>query len=211
MTRRLPAVLLFVSLAASLWAFNLPSPPGNLPKPTADVRRFQLEAISLRDVTFLFDLAVKNPYPVNLGFDGMTLAFTVEGAKVFTVASQGGFTVPANSEKTNTFTVTLTYDSIIKLIKDYSQRDWLNTVIDGTLVIPLPKLPGLPGTITFTYSFSKKIPAIKPKVALLNFKVLPPTREQVADAIAAPEGKPTPARRWALSATSWRERSPPSR
>jgi LEA14-like dessication related protein len=184
MARRLLSFLLFVFFAASLWAFNLPSPPSNLPKPTAEVRRFELEAISLRDVTFIFDLAVKNPYPVNLGFDGMTLVFTVEGAKVFTLTSQGGFTVPANSEKTNTFTVTLTYDSIIKLITDYDQRDWLNTVIDGTLVIPLPKLPGLPHDVTFNYSFSKKIPAIKPKVALLDFRVLPPSREQVADAIA---------------------------
>ena len=180
-----------MSLAASLWAFNLPT-PGNVPKPTAEVRRFQLEAMSLRDVTFLFELAVKNPYPVNLGFDGMTLGFTVEGAKVFTVASKGGFTVPANSEKSNTFTVTLAYDAIMKLVKNYTERDWLTTVVDGTLVIPLPKLPGLPGTISFNYSFTKKIPAIKPHVALLDFKVLPPTKEQVADAIARAGRKTDP-------------------
>ena len=143
-------------------------------------------------MTFLFELAVKNPYPVNIGFDGMTLNFTVEGAKVFTVASQGGFSVPANSEKTNTFTVTLTYDSIISVIKDYTQHDWLNTVIDGTLTIPLPKLPGLPGNITFTYSFSKKIPAIKPEVALVDFRVEPPTREQVAEAITRSGRKTDP-------------------
>ncbi len=192
MKRRLFSILLFVFLGACLWALNLPSPPGNVPKPTAEVRKFQLEAISLRDVTFLFELAVKNPYPVNLGFDGMTLGFTVEGAKVFTAASKGGFTVPANSEKSNTFTVTLAYDAIIKLIKDYTTKDWLNTVIDGTLVIPLPKLPGLPGTITFNYSFSKKIPAIKPRLAILNFKVQPPTREQVADAIVRAGRKTDP-------------------
>jgi LEA14-like dessication related protein len=192
MTRRLLSSLLLSSFAASLWAFNLPSPPSNLPKPSAEVRRFELEASSLRDVTFLFELVVKNPYPVSLGFDGMTLNFTVEGAKVFTVANQGGFSVPANSEKSNTFTVTLTYDSIISLIKDYDQHDWLNTVIDGTLLIPLPKLPGLPGNITFTYSFSKKIPAVKPEVALLDFKVQPPRREQVAEAIARSGRKTDP-------------------
>ena len=192
MTRPLLPAFLFVCLAPSLWAFNLPSPPGNLPRPTAEVRRFELSAISLRDVTFLFDLAVKNPYPVNIGFDGMTLNFTVEGARVFTVASQGGFSVPANSEKSNTFTVTLTYESIIRLIKDYTSKDWLNTVIDGVLVIPLPKLPGLPHDITFKYSFAKKIPAIKPKVALLDFRVLPPTREQVAEAIARSGRKTDP-------------------
>ncbi len=192
MTRRLAAVFLLASVGASLWAFNLPQPPGNLPRPTAEVRRFQLEAISLRDVTFLFELAVKNPYPVAISFNGMTLGFTVEGAKVFTAASAGGFSVPANGEKSNTFTVNLTYDSIIKLVKNYTERDWLNTVIDGTLVIPLPKIPGLPNDITFTYSFSKRIPAIKPQVSLLNFRVQPPTREQVAEAIARAGRKTDP-------------------
>jgi hypothetical protein len=81
MTKRLFVGLLLASLGASLWAFDLPN-PGNLPKPTAEVKRFQLEAISLRDVTFLFELAVKNPYPIEISFKGMTLAFTVEGARV---------------------------------------------------------------------------------------------------------------------------------
>ena len=143
-----------------------------------------MEAISLRDVTFLFDLAVKNPYPVPLSFKGMTLAFTVEGARVFTASSQGGFTVPANGEESNEFTVTLAYDGIIKLIADYTSRDWLTTVIDGTLVIPLPKIPGLQDSMTFAYSLTTKIPAIKPQVALLDFKAQPPSREQVAEAIA---------------------------
>ena len=42
MTRRLLSSLLFFSFVASLWAFSLPSPPSNLPKPTAEVRRFEL-------------------------------------------------------------------------------------------------------------------------------------------------------------------------
>ncbi len=187
MMRRFAAAVfsaaLFSALCAPLGAFDLPKPLADLPKPTAEMKRFQVEAITLRDVTFLFELAVKNPYPVALSFKGMTLGFTVEGAKVFTATSQGGFSVPANGEKSNTFTVTLAYDAIIKLVKDYVSKDWLTTVIDGTLVIPLPSIPRLPPDVTFTYSLTKKIPAIKPRVALLNFSVLPPTREQVAAAI----------------------------
>lgn len=191
MIRRYVLALALSCLAISLWAFDLPTPSG-LPKPTAEITRFQVDAISLRDVTFLFDLTVKNPYPIQLSFKGMTLAFTVEGARVFTAASQGGFSVPANGGKTSTFTVTLAYDAIIKLIKDYTTRDWLTTVIDGTLVIPLPKIPGLPDDITFTYRLTKKIPAIKPRVALLDFKVQPPSREQVAEAIARAGAKVDP-------------------
>jgi hypothetical protein len=199
MTKRIALALTLCALSAPFWAFDLPKPaglpvPANLPKPTAEITNFQLQAISLRDVTFLVDLAVKNPYPVALSFGGMTLAFTVEGAKVFTASSQGGFTVPANGEKTNEFTVTLAYEGIIKLVADYTSRDWLTTVIDGTLVIPLPKMIGLPDSITFTYSLTRKIPAIKPQVALLDFSVLPPSREQIAEAIARSGRKADPDR-----------------
>jgi LEA14-like dessication related protein len=207
MTKRLLSALILLCLGVSLWAFDL---PGSVPKPTAEVRRFQLEAISLRDVTFLFELAVKNPYPVNLGFEGMTLSFTVEGAKVFTASSKGGFTVSANSEKSNTFTVTLAYDAIIKLVKDYVSKDWLNTVIDGTLVIPLPKMPGLPNNITFTYSFAKKIPAIKPHVAILDFKVLPPTQQQVADAIVRAGRKTDPGKALGVFKNILQGKKPPA-
>ncbi len=180
----LVSVVLF-SAASAAWALNIP-------KPTAEITRFQLDSITLRDVTFLFDLAVKNPYPVSLSFKGMTLNFTVEGAKVFSASSQGGFTVKANKQRTNTFTVTLAYDAVIKLIKNYVSKEWLDTVIDGTLVIPLPKIPGLPlpDDITFKYKLSKKIPAIKPNVGILNFKVSPPTAEQVRAALIK-EGKKT--------------------
>lgn len=159
----------------------------DLPKPTAEVRSLRLEAMSLRDVTFKVDLAVKNPYPVKLSFDGMTLSFTVEGAKVFTTATKGGFTVPARSESTNSFTVALAYEGIINLVKNYAEKEWLTTVIDGNLVIPIPKVPGLTGlppNVKFDYRFERKIPAIKPKVAIVDFTVTPPSQAQIADAIA---------------------------
>ncbi|HET7839929.1 MAG TPA: LEA type 2 family protein, partial [Rectinemataceae bacterium] len=185
---RLIAAALLLGAQAALFPLNLPKSVGAaLPKPSAEVTSFQLEAISLRDVSFRFVLAVKNPYPVALKFDGMTLDFSVEGAKVFTVASQGGFSVGAKSERSNAFTVALSYESVIKLVKDYVQKDWLNTVIDGSLVIPIPKIdsmPGLPPNVSFSYRFQKRIPAIKPQVAILDFSVKPPTEAQIAEAIA---------------------------
>ncbi len=185
--RRLVTILLLTSLAAVAGA-------ADLPKPTAEIKRFQVEAISLRDVTFLFELSVKNPYPVKLSFSGMQLDFSVEGAKVFSVADQGGFTVGAKGEKSSVFTVTLAYDAVIKLVKDYASKEWLDTVIDGALVIPLPSIPGLPKDARFSYKLSKKIPAIKPRLAVTSFTVAPPTAEQVARAVAkagskAPPGK----------------------
>ncbi len=200
--RPLVAAALLLSAAAGLSALDLSKAASGAkklvaeaPKPSAEVRSFQLEAISLRDVTFKFDLVVKNPYPVGLSFDGMTLDFTVEGAQVFSAKSQGGFSVKANSEKSNAFTVTLAYDAIIKLVKNYIEKDWLNTVIDGTLVIPIPKIPqypSLPPNVTFKYKFEKKIPAIKPQVAILDFSVKPPSEAQVASGVAKAGKKVNP-------------------
>ncbi len=153
-----------------------------LAKPTAELTRFQIEAISLRDVTFLFELSVKNPYPVALTFSGLSLDFSVEGAKVFSTSSQGGFSVAARATKANVFTVTLAYDAIIKVVKDYASKDWLNTVVDGKLVIPLPKTPGLPADISFSYKLEKKIPAIKPSIAIVGFTVTPPSAADISAA-----------------------------
>jgi LEA14-like dessication related protein len=174
--KKILAIVVLVSMAISATALSFPTP-------TAELKRFEVDAISLRDITFLFTLAVKNPYPLGLTFDGMTLAFSVEGAKVFTAASRGGFSVPANRSKSNTFTVTLTYEDIFKVVKDYASKDYLNTVIDGTLTIPLPKIPGLPKKFSFSYKLKKKIPAIKPQIGVLDFAVVPPTAAQVRESL----------------------------
>jgi len=174
--RRTLALISLLAGVIPAWALPFPTP-------TANLTRFEVTAISLRDVTFLFELTVKNPYPVPLSFNGMNLVFKVEGAQVFTAESQGGFTVPGNGTRSNVFNVSLSYDGIIKVVKDYASRDALATVIDGTLVIPLPQIPGLPGTYSFSYSLQKKIPAIKPRVSVLDFSVKPPTREEVKDAL----------------------------
>ncbi|MCX7023878.1 MAG: LEA type 2 family protein [Spirochaetes bacterium] len=177
-TAALVAALVLLALSAGQAA------AAGFPKPTAELRRFEVEALTLRDVTFLFELAVKNPYPLELKFDGMTIVFSVEGTKVFTAKSRGGFTVKAKGEKANTFTVKLAYADIIKVVKEYATKEWLATTIDATLVIPIPKMPGAPSDVTFTYKLSKKVPAIKPSVALLDFQVKPPTQEQITAALA---------------------------
>jgi LEA14-like dessication related protein len=184
--------LLVAMLAGALPAFAFSFKAPTLPKPTATLTHFEVSAITLRDVTFLFELTVNNPYPVPLSFRGMDLAFSVEGTQVFKVESQGGFKVPANGSKANTFTVNLVYENIIKVVHDYATKDLLNTVINGTLVIPLPRMQGLPSTISFSYSLKKQIPAIKPTVTVTDFSVIPPTQAQVQDALVKAGSKTNP-------------------
>ncbi|OHD73729.1 MAG: hypothetical protein A2177_06270 [Spirochaetes bacterium RBG_13_68_11] len=181
-TRRIPAFLALLPLLALLTSCQSIF-TGGIAEPKAELKRFEVAALSLRDITFLFEVAVKNPYPVSLPFDGMTLGFSVEGAKVFTAASVGGFTVPASGSKSNAFTVTLDYADVMKAVKAYASKDYLRTVIDGTLSIPLPNLAGLPKSYTFDWSLEKMIPAIKPRIAVLDFKVVPPTQEQIRKAL----------------------------
>ncbi|MGO8693849.1 MAG: LEA type 2 family protein [Rectinemataceae bacterium] len=179
-----------------LWAFDLPkaiSLPklSELPKPSAELTRFQLDSLSLRDVTFLFEVTVKNPYPIPLQVSGMNLVFSVEGNKALELASEGGFSVPANGSKSNSFTAKLRFEDLFKIVKDYASKDWLSTKIDGTLVIPIPDVPGMPGlpkSVSFSYELQKRIPALKPRVAISDFEVGEPSAEQV-DAALAKDGR----------------------
>lgn len=182
---------LFVGLSP-LGAFNMPKVVEVLPKPTAELTRFEIKTISLRDITFLCELSVKNPYPVGLSFSGMTMDFSVEGQKIVSLKSQGGFDVPANKSKTNQFDVKLTYEGIIALVKNYIDKEWLSTSMDGTLTIPLPAIKGLPKDITFSYRVDQKIPAIKPQVSILEFKVNPPSAKQLEQALIKAASKVKP-------------------
>ena len=171
---------------ALLAAAAVPGIAFDIPKPSASVKDFDIESISLRDITFLFDVAVKNPYPVDLKLDAVKLKFSIEGKQFFETETSKGFRIKARGTASNVFTVNLKYVDIIKIVKSYAQQDYLDTVIDTEIVVPLPKLPqtvSLPKSLSFKYSLHKKIPAIKPEVSIANFAIVPPSAADVADAL----------------------------
>jgi LEA14-like dessication related protein len=154
-----------------------------VPKPTATVTRFDIERISLREVTFLFDVAVKNPYPVALSLEALKLTFLVEGAQVAQVQTEKGFSVKAMGTKTSRLFAVLRYEEVMKAVKNYAEKDYLDTLVKTEIAIPLPKMPGLPPRISFTYDLKSKIPAIKPKVAITHFRIEQPSGEAVGAAL----------------------------
>jgi LEA14-like dessication related protein len=154
-----------------------------VPKPTAKVTRFDIEQVSLRDVTFLFDVAVKNPYPVNLSLEALRLTFLVEGAQVAQVQTSKGFSVKARGTKTSRLYATLRYEDVMAAIKNYAEKDYLDTLVKTQIAIPLPKMPGLPPRITFSYDLKSKIPAIKPRVAITHFTIAQPSGQAVGQAL----------------------------
>ena len=151
-----------------------------IPKPTATLEKFDIKRISLRDITFTFDVGINNPYPVALKLDGVDLDFSVEKNKLFHTTAAKGFSVKAKAKQVTSFDVTLTYESIIKIIQDYANRDYLNCNTDVLIKIPIPKIiKGLPPTVNFSFKLTQKIPAIKPKVNIARFTVTLPTEADV--------------------------------
>jgi LEA14-like dessication related protein len=172
-----------LQLAAGLALLLPASSFAQVPKPTAKVTRFDIEQISLRDVTFLFDVAVKNPYPVSLSLEALRLTFIVEGAQVAQVQTDKGFSVKAMGTKTSRLLATLRYEEVMAAVKGYAEKDYLNTLVKTQIAIPLPKMPGLPPRITFSYDLKSKIPAIKPRVSITHFKIDQPSGEAVGAAL----------------------------
>lgn len=166
-----------------LLALPLVPAVADFPKPEAEITSFRLESLSLRDATFSFELTVSNPYPVDLPIAGLDLDFLVEGTKVFRAENQGKFEIPAKKKKATKFKVVLAYEGIASTVKNYLEKDWLKTVIDGTLDVALPKLPGLPKKISFDFKLTQMIPALKPEVSLLNFSVQGPSENDIEAAI----------------------------
>jgi LEA14-like dessication related protein len=151
-----------------------------IPKPTATLEKFDIKQVSLRDITFTFDIGINNPYPVDLRLDGVNLDFSVEKNRLFQTTAAKGFSVKARGKQTTSFDVTITYESIMKLIQDYASRDYLNCDTDVLIRIPVPGIiKGLPPTVDFSFKLSQKIPAIKPKVSIAHFAVTLPTEAEV--------------------------------
>jgi len=180
MIKKFTSTLLLVLPVVFLHAqLNLGAPP----LPTASVTRFVPTAISLRDITFDMDVSIRNPYPARLPLESIRVNYSVEGTQVFEARTTERFEVPANGQQTNTFKVVLPYDALIRTVQNYAEKDYLNTNADIRASIPLPRIPGLQPTFDFTAQFSVRVPAIKPKVSIVGFKVDPPSQDEVAQAL----------------------------
>jgi LEA14-like dessication related protein len=175
MKKALFGALLFFT-ASPLLAISLPS---MVPKPTAELKSFDIESISLRDINFIFNVEIYNPYIVELKLRDVIFTFFVEGNQFFKTSTGKGLSIKAKGRKINTFRVNVKYEDIIKIVKDYSRKDILNCRSDVKIVIPLPKIKPLPESIDFDYSVKMQLPAIKPKVSVARFRVTKPSIEDI--------------------------------
>mgnify|MGYP000877120696 FL=1 len=172
-----------VLAAAVLFSFSCAGTPFAGQKPTAEITRFDIEAISLRDVTFLFDIGITNPYPLYLALDAVKLAFLVEDKQAFATETAKGLKIKAAGTAMSTFRVNLKYEDVFRIVTDYAKKDHVDTVVKAEIVIPLPRLPGLPPSASFPYDLKKRIPAVKPRIAISDFRVRQPTAAEIAEAL----------------------------
>ncbi len=149
-------------------------------KPEVSLKKFDIDSISLKDVTFLFEIAMDNPYPVGFKLQDVGFTVKVEGNQVLKTRTPKGVTVKAGGSEVTPVKVTITYADIMRLIKDYTTREDLACVIDIDIVIPLPQaLHSIKKSITFNYTVQKTIPALKPSFGIANFEVKAPTIDEI--------------------------------
>ncbi len=152
-------------------------------RPEVKIKDFDIKAISFKDVDLLFNIQISNPYPVGIKLNRVKFKVDIENKQLFSTVTPKGFQIKAGGTATTPLDVNLIYMKIIKIIRDYKKKEYLNCKISGEISIFLPKIPGLPKTYAFPFTLNKKIPAIKPKISIANFKVKAPTLKEIEQAI----------------------------
>ncbi len=152
-------------------------------KPSATIENFDIYSVGMQDITFVYDVKVTNPYPIALTLSNVKLQMNVEGGQFLKTETQSGFKIKENATKTSKFYLKLKYEDIISVIKDYSKKDELDCKTSIILTIPLPKIPGVPRNYSFNFVNEMKIPAVKPTIKIVNFKVKTPTSKEIKNAL----------------------------
>lgn len=154
-------------------------------KPEVSLKRFDIDSISLKDVTFVFEIELNNPYPVGFRLEDVGFNVKIDENRLFNTRTKKGVKVAAGGREITPINVTLVYRDIMRIIKNYSQRDYLNCVIDIDIVIPLPEsIQAIKKNIVFNYTVQKKIPALQPSFKIVNVSVTAPSMNDIKRSIA---------------------------
>ena len=179
-------IFLFIAMmSSSISAVELPDSISGIkiPKPTATIVNFDIDSISLTDITLLFDVEIYNPYPVKLKLSRVESAFFVEN-KQFFKTSTDKLKIKAKGKETTRLLVNIKYADMANIVKDYKDKDSLECVVDMVIVLPLPSsVSSIAKDVTFKFKLKKEVPAIKPEINIANFTVVKPTKADIEAAI----------------------------
>ena len=173
------AILFFISAISSCQGLLI----DKISQPTAKIVDFDIDSISLFDITLLFDIEISNPYPVKITLDKIESTFFVENKQLSKTSSDNFSIKPKGKEKTKIL-VNLKYLDIINIVKDYANKDSLECIVKMLIVIPLPKaVSAVQKDLRFDFELKKDIPALKPELSIANFTVVKPTTSDIQTAI----------------------------
>ena len=185
-TKIISIILFFLLIiSSSLITSNCKSGPlsGILPEPKAEIVNFDIESISLLDITLLFDIEISNPYPMKLNIDKIESTVFVEN-KQFLKTSADKLSIKSKGKEKTRILVNLKYLDIINIVKDYTKKDSLECVVEMLMIIPLPAAVAVVGKdVKFDFKLSKDIPAIKPEISIANFTVKKPSAADIEAAL----------------------------
>lgn len=144
-------------------------------KPTVNFKNFQFKEITLSDMTMLFSLDIENPYPITLYLDSIQSQIYIDTFSLFSLQSADKLKMPANSKTNKTFAVTITYEQLIKAVKEYYNKDSIVMTIKGTIAFSLPPSIQIAELIAVPFTIKQEIPTIKPSIDIAHFKIIPPS------------------------------------
>ena len=186
MKKILPLILIFL-FTLPLFGIKLPDIDTdklsklNVPKPTAVLKKVTISKISLRDIDLEFHVEIKNPYPVKINLKGVDFTFLIENKQFFRTSTKKSLKVDARKTRMNVFNVNLKYADIIRIIQDYNNREILNCQSNVTLELWIPDQfrKALGKTIAFNFEHKTTLPAVKPKIQVVNFNVKMPSLSDI--------------------------------
>lgn len=180
----LSTILAFVLLVSvNTQSKDITSLINNIPLPEAKIVNFDIDSLSLRDITLLFDVEIKNPYPVKLKLSSMKSIFFIDKKQLFETSTDK-LKIKAMGKATSRIFVNLKYNDIINIIKGYGDKEYLECEVDITLTLPLPKdVHKYKKEITFKFKLKQNIPAIKPEISIAGFTVIKPSKKEIEEAL----------------------------
>ena len=118
------ATLLLALIISNCKSGVLPDQIGGykVPQPTAEIVNFDIDSISLLDITLLFDIQIYNPYPVKLNIGTIESTFFVENKQFFKTYAEK-LSIKAKDKETTRIFINLKYLDIINIVKDYTNKD----------------------------------------------------------------------------------------
>ncbi len=180
--RRLLPLFIAVLTISALPGFKLETPSVFKKRPSAQIENVDIIKITFRDITFLFDVRISNPYPLGINLAGVNMDLHIEKRPFLKTSAARGLKIPAEKSRNNQFTLNLKYSEIMRLIRAYQSKDYLDVTIKGNILINLPRvnIRGFPRVWSVPFKLSRKIPAIKPTIDIKNFTVRMPEKKDVA-------------------------------